>query len=145
VGAGVAEIASALYRNTSVKVLDLTRNGLNDLDSVNVLHELMRRNKTITKLCIGGNAFGRNITAVRSIAEGVRSNATLEHLGLEICVLDDQCISVLASGLGLRDSGLAVLNLCNNYITSVGVLDLTEEVTKAMNGIAKLSLSRNRI
>jgi Ran GTPase-activating protein (RanGAP) involved in mRNA processing and transport len=143
--AGMAEIASALYRNTSVKVLDLVRNGLNDIESANVLRDLMRRNKTITKLCIAGNFFGSNIPAVRIIAEGVRSNTTLQHLGLETCLLDDQGISVLANGLGLQDSGPAVLNLCNQLITSIGVLALTDEVTKAMNGVAKLSLSHNPV
>jgi hypothetical protein len=143
--AAVVDIASALYRNTSVKVLDLARNRLHDIEAVNVLRELMRRNKTITRLGIGANFFGSNIPAVRIIAEGVRSNATLQHLGLENGGLNDQGISVLANGLGLRDSGLVELNLYNNYITSVGVLALTDEVTKAMNGVAKLSLSRNLV
>jgi Ran GTPase-activating protein (RanGAP) involved in mRNA processing and transport len=144
--AGVlAEIASALYRNTSIKALDLTGNGLHDIESANVLRELMRRNKTITRLCIGSNTFGSNATAVRSIAEGVRSNTTLEELQLRFCGLDDQGISILANGLGLRDSGLVELSLCYNDITWVGVLALTDEVTKAMNGVAKLSLSGNRV
>jgi hypothetical protein len=75
--AGLAEIASALYRNRSVKVLELGHNGLNNIESANVLRELMRRNKTIARLYIGGNFFGRNIPAVRIIAEGVRQNTTL--------------------------------------------------------------------
>ena len=48
--AGLAEIASALYRNTSIKSLDLSYNGLDDIESANVLRELIRRNKTATKL-----------------------------------------------------------------------------------------------
>jgi Ran GTPase-activating protein (RanGAP) involved in mRNA processing and transport len=136
--AGVAEIASALYR-------DLARNGLHDIGSANVLRELMRRNKTITRLCIHCNYFGSNIPAVRIIAEGVRSNTTLEDLQLQCCGLDDQGILVLANGLGLRDSGLVELSLYNNYITSVGVLALAGEVTKAMNRVVMLSLSYNPV
>jgi Ran GTPase-activating protein (RanGAP) involved in mRNA processing and transport len=75
--AGLAEISPELYRSTSIKVLDLTCNGLDDIESANVLRELILRNKTITSLCIARNDFGRNVAAVRSIAEGVRTNTTL--------------------------------------------------------------------
>jgi hypothetical protein len=88
--AGLAEIAPVLYRNKLIKVLDLTNNGLHDIESSNALRELIRRNKTITSLCIALNAFGRNAVAVRSIAEGVRSNTTLQQLDLGYCGLDDQ-------------------------------------------------------
>jgi hypothetical protein len=74
---GLAEITPVLYCNTSIKVPDLTSNGLHDSESANVLRELFRRNKTITSLYIGYNAFGRNAAAARSIADGVRSNTTL--------------------------------------------------------------------
>jgi hypothetical protein len=40
-----------LYHNTSIKTLDLSNNGLDDIRSANVLRELIRR-KTITNLCI---------------------------------------------------------------------------------------------
>jgi Ran GTPase-activating protein (RanGAP) involved in mRNA processing and transport len=142
---GVVEIASALYRNTSVKVLDLADNGSHDIESANVLRDLMRHNKTITNLTLDMNAFGNNAAAVRILAKGVGSNTTLQHLGLGSCGLGDQGISVLANGLGLRDSGLVELNLYDNYITSVGVRALVDNFTKASNGVAKLSLSRNRI
>jgi hypothetical protein len=39
----MAEIAPALYRNTSIQALDLSSNGLDDLASANVLQELLRR------------------------------------------------------------------------------------------------------
>jgi Ran GTPase-activating protein (RanGAP) involved in mRNA processing and transport len=40
--AGLAEIASVLYRNTSIKSLDLSDIGLHDIESANVLRELIR-------------------------------------------------------------------------------------------------------
>jgi Leucine-rich repeat (LRR) protein len=58
--AGLAEIAPALYHNTSIKTLDLSRNSLDDIDCANLLRELLRRNKTITFICLAKNAFGRN-------------------------------------------------------------------------------------
>jgi hypothetical protein len=45
--AGLAENAPVLYRNTLIKTLDLSGNGLEDTKSADVLHELLRRNKTI--------------------------------------------------------------------------------------------------
>jgi Ran GTPase-activating protein (RanGAP) involved in mRNA processing and transport len=73
--AGLAGIAPVLYRNISIKTLDLTCNGLDDIESADGLRELLRRNKTITSLCIAQNAFGLNSAAARSIFEGVRSNS----------------------------------------------------------------------
>jgi hypothetical protein len=76
--AGLAEIAPVLYRNTSIKTLDLSRNGIDDIESANVLRELLRRNKTITDICLAENDFGRNAAAARSILEGLRSNTALQ-------------------------------------------------------------------
>jgi Ran GTPase-activating protein (RanGAP) involved in mRNA processing and transport len=138
--AALAEIASALYRNTSIKVLDISDIGLTDTESANVLRDLMRHNKTITSLILDMNAFGSNVTAVRSMADGVRSNTILQYVALESCGMDDQGISALAGCLGFRGSSLLELGLCGNKITSVGVPALV-----AMNTVTKLNLSRNPI
>jgi hypothetical protein len=63
--AGLTEIASGLYRNTSIKSLDLSFYGLNDIESANVLCQLIHCNKTITSLCLPENTFGRKSTAAR--------------------------------------------------------------------------------
>jgi Ran GTPase-activating protein (RanGAP) involved in mRNA processing and transport len=80
--AGLAEITPVVYRNTSIKTLDISHNRLDDIESANIVRELIRRNKTIASLSIDHNIFGRNAAAVRSIAEGVRSNTTLQQLDL---------------------------------------------------------------
>jgi Ran GTPase-activating protein (RanGAP) involved in mRNA processing and transport len=117
---GLVEIAPVLYRNTSIKSLALSNNGLDDIESANVLRELIRRNKTITSLSMALNAFGRNAAAVRSIADGVRSNTTLQQLDFGSCRLDDQGISVLANALAIRNASLLELNLRGNRITFGG-------------------------
>jgi Ran GTPase-activating protein (RanGAP) involved in mRNA processing and transport len=139
--AGLAQIAPVLYRNTSIKALDLKKNGLHDIESANVLRELVRRNKTITTLCIARTVFGRNAAAVRSIADGVRSNTALQQFDLSWCGLDDQGISVLANALAIRNASILELNLRNNEITSVGVHALVE----AMKTLTKLSLAFNPV
>jgi hypothetical protein len=75
--AGLAEITPLLYRNTSIKTLNLSSNGLDDIESANLLRELLRRNKTITSICLAENTFGRNAAAARSLFEGLRSNTAL--------------------------------------------------------------------
>jgi Ran GTPase-activating protein (RanGAP) involved in mRNA processing and transport len=143
--AGLAEIAPVLYCNTSIKALDLTDNGLHDIQSANVLRELIRRNKTITSLCIAGNVLGRNIAAVRSIAEGVRSNTTLHQLDLSSCGLNDQGISLVANALVARNASILTLNLNYNNFTSAGVRALVEDSMVVMKTLTKLSLWGNPI
>jgi Ran GTPase-activating protein (RanGAP) involved in mRNA processing and transport len=139
--AGLAEILPVLYRNTSIKALDLTHNELHDTESANALRELIRRNKTITSLCIARNFFGRNAAAVRSIAGGVRSNTTPQQLDLRICGLYDQGISVLANALAIRNFMILELNLGYNEITSVGVRALVDDNMEAVKSLSKLFLS----
>jgi Ran GTPase-activating protein (RanGAP) involved in mRNA processing and transport len=142
---GLAEIAPALYGSTSIKTLDLTRNGLDDIESANVLRELLRRNKTITSLCIDENAFGLNAAATRSIVEGVRSNTALQKLDLFQCGLDDRCFSLLANALAIRNTSILELVLNLNIITSVGVRALVDDNMEAVKTLTKLCLSRNPI
>jgi Ran GTPase-activating protein (RanGAP) involved in mRNA processing and transport len=133
-----------LYRSTSIKALVLTDNGLNDIESANALRELIRRNKTIASLCIASNTFGRNAAAVRSIADGVRSNTTLQQLNLPTCGLDDQGISFLANALAIRNARMLELNLNNNEITSVSVRALVDNV-EAVKTLTKLCLNFNPV
>jgi Ran GTPase-activating protein (RanGAP) involved in mRNA processing and transport len=136
--AGLKEISPGLYRNKSIKTLILSSNDLDDIESADVLRELLRRNKKITYLSLGHNAFGSNAAATRSILEGLRSNAALHQLDLGGCELDDQGISVLANALAVRNTNVPVLNLQWNKITSVGVRALVDdnvEVVKILTGL----------
>jgi hypothetical protein len=80
--------------------------GLDDIESAHHLRELIRRNKTITSLCLAPNTFGSNAAAARSILECVRSNTSLQLLDLGGCGLDDQEISVLANALAIRNASI---------------------------------------
>jgi hypothetical protein len=102
-------------------------NCLSNIESANVLRELIRRNKTITSLCFARNVFGRNAAAVRSTVEGVRSNTTLQKFDLSFYRLDDQGISLLATALAIRNASTLELNLNFNEITSLGVRALVDD------------------
>jgi hypothetical protein len=142
---GLAEIASALYRNTSIQGLDVSGNGLNDLAAANALRELLRRNKTITRLCMHHNFFGRNVAVVRCIADGFRANTTLQELDLSWCELDDQGLSILAESLGQQKRGLVKLNLSVNQITCTGLRALVNNATAALSTVTHLYLSENSV
>jgi hypothetical protein len=143
--AGLAESAPALYRNTSIKSLDPSQNGLDNIESADVLRELIRRNKMITSFCLASNAFGLNPAATRSIAEGLRSNTALQQLGLINCKLDDHGISILAKALAIRNASILELDLNSNQITSVGVRALVGDNAEAVKTITKLCLSGDPI
>jgi Ran GTPase-activating protein (RanGAP) involved in mRNA processing and transport len=143
--AGLAEIAPALYRNTSIKTLDLSYTGLNNVESANMLRELLRRNKTITSLSIAHNAFGGNAAAARSIFEGVRSNRALQQLDLEDCELGDRGVSVLANALVTRNAGTLELDLQCNQVTSVGVRALVDDNAESGKTLTKLCLTHNPV
>jgi hypothetical protein len=56
-GAGLAELAPALYHNTSIKVLDISGNWLSDMVSAKILQSILRRSKTMTKLDFSDNVL----------------------------------------------------------------------------------------
>jgi Ran GTPase-activating protein (RanGAP) involved in mRNA processing and transport len=141
--AGLAEIAPALYYNTSIKSLHISNNGLDDIEYANVLRELLRRNETITSLSLAFNEFGSNATAARSISEGVRCNTTLQQLDLRGCKLDDQGIPLLANALAIRNVCLVKIDLSWNEITSVGVRALVDDNEETVKTLTNLCLEGN--
>jgi hypothetical protein len=143
--AGLAEIASALYRNTSIQGLNISENGLDDPAAAIALRELLRRNKTITRLSMDHNTFGSNDIVVRIIAEGFRNNTTLQVLDLSFCDLNDQGLSILAEGLGQQKRGLLNLNLSTNQITCSGLRALVDNATAALSTVTHLNLRDNLI
>jgi Ran GTPase-activating protein (RanGAP) involved in mRNA processing and transport len=142
---GLAEVASALYQNPYIEGLEVSANGLDDLASAVTLRELLRRNKTITRLIIDSNTFGNNVGAVRCIAGGFRTNTTLQVLDLSSCKLGDQGLSILAESLGQQKRSLVHLNLSINHITYGGLRALVDNATLAFSTLTHLNLSCNSI
>jgi Ran GTPase-activating protein (RanGAP) involved in mRNA processing and transport len=138
---GLAEIASVLYGNASIQGLDVSDNGLDDLASANTLQELLRRNKTITRLCMNCNIFGSNIAAVRCIADGFRANTTLQELNLSFCELDDQGLSILAESLGQQKRELVKVNLHGNQITYTSLRALVDNAMLALSTVTTSTLA----
>jgi Ran GTPase-activating protein (RanGAP) involved in mRNA processing and transport len=143
--AGLAELAPALCRNTSIKVLDMSWNSLNGMESVKILRDIIRRNKTMTSLVLSGNYFGRTAGAVDCIMGGVSRNTTLLKINLSNCSLRDVDVSTLAQNLGSRNTTLQKLTLGDNLITSTGVGVLLETMEQNSHNITDLDLRDNCI
>jgi hypothetical protein len=142
--AELAEIAPALGRNTSIKELDISGNNLDDIQSAEILKDILRINKTLTALDLSRNGrFQRGTGAVKCIADGLGSNSTLQKIDLSGCISGDGDISKLAKTLGSRNTALQNLSLRDNDITSAGVLVLTEMMEQNRH-ITDLNLSLNQ-
>jgi hypothetical protein len=143
--AGLAELAPALYQNTSIKVLDMSGNRLSDMESAGILRDILRSNKTITTLDLSGNRFGQTIGAADCIAEGLGSNSTLMETHLTYCALGNGGVSALARNLVSRNTTLHKLTLKYNFITSTGVGVLLETMEQRSQHITVLDLGHNSI
>jgi Ran GTPase-activating protein (RanGAP) involved in mRNA processing and transport len=135
---------TGLDHNRSIKVLDLSENILNDMESAEVLRDILRSNKTMTALDLSGNYFGRTAGAVACMADGLGSNSTLLKINLSCGYLGDGCVSTLAQTLGSRNTTLQKLALDYNSITSTGVRVLLETMEQSSH-ITDLDLHINTI
>jgi Ran GTPase-activating protein (RanGAP) involved in mRNA processing and transport len=139
----LAELAPALYCNTSIKVLNLSENNFAGKTSAAILRDILRSNKTITTLNLSGNRYGENAGAVDCIADGLGSNSTLLEIDLSSCALGDGGVSILAQTLGSRNTTLQKLILGRNSITAMGVAMLIEMMEQNSHHITDLDLRFN--
>jgi hypothetical protein len=138
----LVEIAPALYCNTSIKELDLSVNRLDGIESAEILREILRSNKTITKLNLFWNEFGQTVGAVECITDGLGSNSTLLKIDLSNCALGDGGVSTLAQTLGSRNTTLQKLTIDSNSITPISVGVLLEAMEQSSH-ITDLELGRD--
>jgi hypothetical protein len=128
--AALAELVPALYHNTSIKVLDMSDDMWNGMNSARLLRDILRSNKTMATLDLSRNDFAET-TAVECIADGLGSNSTLRKIDLSSCALRDDDVSILAQTLGSQNKTLQKLTLENNIITSTGVGVLLETMEQS--------------
>jgi hypothetical protein len=83
--AELAELAPALYHNTSIKVLDISGYSLRHMESAALLRDILRNNKTITTLDLSRNIIGHRTGAVDCVVDGLGSNSTLLKIDLSRC------------------------------------------------------------
>jgi hypothetical protein len=126
-------------------VLDISSNGLNDMDSADLLRDIVFSNNTMTSLNLSGNTFGNMPGAVECIADGLGNNSKLLEIDLSFCALKDAGASILAHTLGLRNATLQKLTLDNNSITSIGFGAFLGLMGLNSHPLTDLQLQRNPI
>jgi Ran GTPase-activating protein (RanGAP) involved in mRNA processing and transport len=134
-----------LYRNTSIKALDMSYSWLVSMESAEILRGVFRSNKTMTALNLSGNEFGQTTRAVDYIADGLGSKSTLLKIDHSSCALGDGGVSTLAQTLGSRNTKLQKLTLGTNCITSTGVGVVLEAMEQSSHHITDLDLKLNTI
>jgi Ran GTPase-activating protein (RanGAP) involved in mRNA processing and transport len=144
--AGLAEFAPVLYRNTSIKVLDLSWNRLDDMKSARLIRDILSSNKTITALGLTGDIFGQMTGAVERIVDGLGSNSALLKIDLARCgSWKDRGVSIMAQTLSSRNTTLQKLSFDTNSIRSTGAGVLLEAMEQSSHHITDLDLRHNHI
>jgi Ran GTPase-activating protein (RanGAP) involved in mRNA processing and transport len=131
----VKQLAPALYHNTSIKVLDISWNSLNDMEYASIIRDILRRDMSITALDLSRNTFGQIHGAVDCIAEGLCRNRTLLKIDLSSCDLRDGGVSSLAKTIFKRYTALHKLTLRLNAITSKGARVLLKTMEQSSHHV----------
>ena len=110
---GVAHIANALQRNTTMKVLDVANCGISDKGAESLARALSV-NSSLEELDISGTSIGNE--GVAHIANALQKNTTLKILDVANCGISDKGAGSLARALSVNSS-LKELNISG---TSIG-------------------------
>ena len=135
--AGVISL-SGLLKNTNIKILELSDNGIDSKGAAALVDILNSVSGTIRTLKFGGNDVG---FYARSFGVGLRKCIHLVELDLSHNKINSQDISHLAEGLKYC-TVLEVLNLSHNNINSDGATTIVA-IMDSCNNLKDLNLYSN--
>lgn len=118
---GTKELALALCRNETLKVLSLKSCGIGRLGAERFAQTL-QENNTLVQLDLSGNVE-MSSNAFELIGRGLKSNKALQKLHLSSCEVNDEGCSYLADAL-LENNTLTELDLEKNEISDSGIIRL---------------------
>ena len=132
-------LAEGLFRNSSLKELDLSYTDLHGIRAAELLKVLIQRNKGLISLDVSSNDFG-GLQGTHLIANALRHNTTLEELFISNLGYEDDEISVIIQAVASnRQSKLKRLDATRNFIGPPGIMSLTS--TMPQTNLEALSLS----
>lgn len=135
----VCAVAEVLQWNTTLRLLDLSRNVLGN-DGAIALAKVLEVNSTLQKLVLNDVIMGSR--GASSIFDSVGRNSTLTSLDVSKSILDESCLRSLASAMSSNRS-LAYLDISS---TSVGAgFDLLADSLKENKNLRWLALSHGGI
>ncbi|XP_065902556.1 leucine-rich repeat-containing protein 74B-like [Dysidea avara] len=133
-----AAIAAAIAATTTVKVLNMTDNGLCTSQELPAVHDMISR---LEELDISGNELDDGAAVV--LSEGIKLTTTLRSL--VICRNEISAVSakLIADSL-MYNTTLEVLNMSHNNIGEDGIVTVAKSI--AVNNVLKeLHIHANRI
>ena len=133
----IADLMQALFRHSTLKVLDLEGNAL--VGCGEMLRDLVRRNKSILLLDLCDNDLG---TSIPFLAQGLRNNTTLTIICLSSCKLIDSHLEPLCAAMDAGQCPVTELDVRDNYLTIQSVNRLVAAIQKH-NILKSLVLSHN--
>lgn len=105
----LSDILSALHRNTSIALLDISNCMFDPHEAAAHIKNLLRRNRHLTRLDIDRNSFP-DADDITTICDGLASNRTLEYLDCSRCDLHDDGCSIMLKA----SRNLTHLVMCDN-------------------------------
>jgi len=123
-----AVIAESLKANTTITSLNFNDNQISDYGA-RKLGEALAVNKTLKSLILNNN-YGIGDSGIQAIAEGMKSNSTLENLSLWCCSLHDAGVQAIANAMA-SNTTMKALSIWGNELTDEGVIPLCEALENA--------------
>lgn len=130
-------LANALKLNTTVKTLRLSGSGVRKV----ALADVLRKNKTLVKLCLVSNLIDNN--SATALSDSLKVNTTLVYLDISVNSISDDGATALSDALKVNTT-LMSLNLSNNEICEKGAIALSGAL-KVNTTLVSLDLFYNKI
>jgi len=139
-------VAEGLYRNSTLRILDLAENQLHGLEAATTLRALIQRNRSITSLDVSCNHFG-GTQGFRLIAQALRRNTALEDLSMCSLRMMDEDVSLICRAIRENpQSSIRALSLAENALGPAAIETLIETIRPARptSKLETLCVSGNR-
>uniref|UniRef100_A0A6B2KY22 CARMIL pleckstrin homology domain-containing protein n=2 Tax=Arcella intermedia TaxID=1963864 RepID=A0A6B2KY22_9EUKA len=137
-------IIYSLKYNLWFQQLDCTGCALGN-ESVVLIAEMMRHNKTIQKLCLpNANASNRAVAALCESFDANTQGLAINHLDLSGNSMDSKTVSALANSIVFSLGKISELNVSNAKITKLGLIFEALVKSTSLMSLVRLDVSQNK-
>ena len=137
---GVIKIANALKNISSIKVLDLRNNNINE-QATNELAAVIRANNSLEELCLSGNYLGSSIVVV---VNALKEISTLKELALNDNKNRSEELALALASVIEHNELIEMLLLRDNNLNDHGVIEIAKSLCKSST-LKCINLQSNNI
>ena len=137
---GVIKIANPLKNISSIKVLDLMNNNINE-QATNELAAVIRANDLLEELWLSGNHLGSSIVVVVNALKGI---STLKNLALNDNKNRSEELALVLASVIEHNELIKMLLLRDNNLNDHGVIEIAQSLCKSSK-LKCISLQNNNI